>query len=133
MSLDRLAYKIECVSVLAGTSRQYSPDAFAPGSALFAASALRNIAVYDNKANRLFSEIIGRFNARRGNKLEISIAVFTETIGKILSLTTVWNINQRRTGTAMPAFGKPSTLRPTLTDEEIESVVTFLRSLEASS
>ena len=30
MSLDRLAYKIECVSALAGTGCQYGLDMFAP-------------------------------------------------------------------------------------------------------
>ena len=40
-------------------------------------------------------------------------------------------IKRGRIETAMPAFGKPSTLRPTLTDGEIESLVTFLRSWEA--
>ena len=93
--MDRLAYKIECVSALAGAGSQYSPDAFTPNPALFATSTLGNIAVYDNKANRLFSEIIGWFNARRCDELEISFAVFTETIGKILSLATFWNIVQR--------------------------------------
>ena len=89
MRLDRLAYKIECISALAGAGCQYGPDAFAPKPAFFAASALGNIAVYDNKPNRLFGEIIGWLNTRCGDKLEISFTVFTETIGKILSLTTV--------------------------------------------
>jgi len=39
-------------------------------------------------------------------------------------------IRRGRPGTSMPAFGKPSTLRPTLTDLEIESLVTFLRTWE---
>jgi len=97
MSLDRLVYKIECVSALAGTGCQYGPDAFTPGPAVFAASALGNIAVYDNKSNRLFSEIIGWLNARCGNELKISLAVLKETVGKVLSLTIVGNIVQCNT------------------------------------
>jgi hypothetical protein len=73
----------------------HSPDAFAPGSSFFAASALCNIAVYDNKPHRLLSKIIGRFNARRSNEPEISFAVFTEAICKILCRTTFRNIVQR--------------------------------------
>jgi len=95
--LNRLTYKIECVSALAGTSRQYGPDAFAPKPAVFAASALGNIAVYNNKPYRLFSEIIRRLNARRCDKSEISFAMFEEPICKILSLATFWNIVQRNT------------------------------------
>jgi len=95
MSLDRLIYKIKRTSALAGTGRQYGPDAFAPGPAFFATSALCNITVYDNKAYRLLSEIIGRFNTRCGDKLEISFAVFAKTIREILSLATFGNIAQR--------------------------------------
>jgi len=97
MSLDRLAYKIECVSALAGTGCQYSPYAFAPKPAVFAASALCNIAVYHNKPYRLLSEIIGRLNARRCDKSEISIAMCAKAIRQILSLTTFRNIVQRNT------------------------------------
>ena len=95
MSLDRLAYKIECVSALAGAGCHYGPDAFAPKPAIFAASALCNIAVYNNKPNRLLSEIICRFNAGRCDKSEISFAVCAKTICKILSLSTFRNIDQR--------------------------------------
>ena len=93
--MDRLAYKIKRISALAGTGCQYSPDAFAPNPTIFATSALCNITVYNNKTYRLLSEIIGRFNAWCCDKSEISIAVFTKTICKILSLTTAGNIDQR--------------------------------------
>jgi len=96
MRLDRLAYKFESISALAGTGCQYSPDAFAPKPAVFATSALCNIAVYNNKPNSLFSEIIGRLNTWCCDKSEISFTVFTKTICKILSLTTVGNINQHQ-------------------------------------
>ena len=62
MSLDRLIYKIKRTFVLAGAGSQYSPDAFAPGSSFFAASALCNIAVYDNKPHRLLSKLSINFN-----------------------------------------------------------------------
>ncbi|MCH9021157.1 MAG: c-type cytochrome [Planctomycetes bacterium] len=39
-------------------------------------------------------------------------------------------VKRGRTGTTMPAFGKPSTLRPTLTDTQIESLITFIRTWE---
>ncbi len=95
MSLDRLIYKIKCIPALAGTGRQYGPDAFAPKPALFAASALGNIAVYYNKAYRLFSEIICWLNAGCCDKPEIRFTVITETICKILRLATIGNISQR--------------------------------------
>ena len=47
--MDRLVYKIECIPALAGAGGQHGPDALAPRSALFAASALGNIAIYNNK------------------------------------------------------------------------------------
>ena len=102
--MDRLAYKIKRTSALAGTGSQYGPDVFTPGPAVCAASALGNIAVYDNKPYRLLSEIIGRLNARRCDKPEISFTVFTKTIGKILGLTTVGNIVQRNTKESFSAF-----------------------------
>jgi len=74
MSLDRLIYKVKRTSALAGTGSQYSPDAFAPSSAFFAASALCDMAVYDNKAYCLLSHIICRLNARRCDKAKISLA-----------------------------------------------------------
>jgi mono/diheme cytochrome c family protein len=40
-------------------------------------------------------------------------------------------IRRGRPGTSMPSFGRPSTLRPALTDMEIESLVTLLRTWEA--
>ena len=95
MSLDRLIYKVKRTSALADAGSQYGPDAFAPDSSFFAASALRNIAVYDNKPHRLLSNIICRLNTRRCNKPEISLAVFMEAICKILCLTTFRNIAQR--------------------------------------
>lgn len=93
MSLDRLIYKVKRTSALAGT---YSPDAFAPGPALFAASALRNIPVYDNKAYRLLSEIVCRLNAWRCNKSEVSVTMLAKTVSKILC----WTIWYRGVGTA---------------------------------
>jgi cbb3-type cytochrome c oxidase subunit III len=39
-------------------------------------------------------------------------------------------IRSGRSGTSMPAFGEPSTLRPLLTDDEIESVVARIRGWE---
>jgi cbb3-type cytochrome c oxidase subunit III len=41
-------------------------------------------------------------------------------------------IRRGRPGTSMPAFGRPSTLRPDLTDVEIESLVAFLRTWEVN-
>jgi cbb3-type cytochrome c oxidase subunit III len=41
-------------------------------------------------------------------------------------------IRRGRSGTSMPAFSRPSTLRPALTDAEIESLVAFLRTWEVN-
>jgi mono/diheme cytochrome c family protein len=41
-------------------------------------------------------------------------------------------IRRGRRGTSMPAFGRPSTLMPALTDAEIESLVAFLRTWEVN-
>ena len=102
--MNRLTYKFESVSALTGAGGQYGPDAFAPGSAPFASRTLGNVAVYDNKAYGLLSEIIGRFNARRCDKPEIRLAVITETTCKVLSWATVGNIVQCNAKEGVSAF-----------------------------
>lgn len=104
MSLNRLTYEFESVSALTGAGGQYRPDAFAPGSALFASRALSDVAVYDNKAYGLLSEIIGWLYTRRCDKPEIRFAVFTETISQILGWATVRNIVQCNIEESVSAF-----------------------------
>ena len=85
MSNDRLMDKIKSISTLTGVGGQYGPDAFAPSSDFFAACALSNDAVYDNKTYGLLSKISGRLYARRCSKSKKRLAMFTETLGKVLS------------------------------------------------
>lgn len=40
-------------------------------------------------------------------------------------------IRRGRSGTTMPAFGTPSVVRPALTDQEIEAITSFLRTMES--
>ncbi len=49
----------------------HRPDTLAPLSADFAAGALGHATVDDHEANRLFSQIVGRFDSGRGDKLEV--------------------------------------------------------------
>ena len=94
MSLDRLIYKIKCRVALAGAGGQHSPDAFAPGSALFAASALCNTAVYDNKPYSLFDKVISRLYIRRCDETKISVAMLAKPISQVLCLFRLRDIGQ---------------------------------------
>ncbi len=104
MSLDGLIYKVKRTSALAGTGSQYRPEAFAPGPALFAASALSNIAVYDNKAYRLLCKIVCRLNAWRCNKSEVSVTMLAKTVSEILCWTTFRDFAQRNIKERFAAF-----------------------------
>ena len=114
MSLDRLVYKIECVSALAPAGCQYGPNAFAPKSAAFAAGALGNIAIYDNKpyrfhelSNLLFkgcNSLVALFELRFkfGNVLNIELFCFgsqnsSSSFPTVLLSDKLWGLLEKNT------------------------------------
>ena len=68
MRFDRFEQEFENRSALLRTAGDGCPDAFAPAAAGFAASAWRDPPVDHDEADRLFRQIVGRFDARCGDE-----------------------------------------------------------------
>jgi len=68
VGLDGLAEVVEHGSFLLGTHGDGGPDAFARLSATLASGALGDAAVDGHQADGLFGEVVGRFDARRGQE-----------------------------------------------------------------
>ena len=79
-----MAKELEYVEATLRAGGDGCPDSFAPISARFAASALRDAAVDHDESNRLFRQIVRRLDARRGDEAEVTIAVLQETVGHVL-------------------------------------------------
>ena len=56
------------------------PNALAPHAALYAASALRDFPVENDKSICLFGQIVGRIDTGRGDEFEESVAVFAKPL-----------------------------------------------------
>ena len=68
MRFDRRQQEIEHRPALLRAGGYGGPDAFAPAAAGFAASAWRDPPVDHDEADRLFRQIVGRFDARCGDE-----------------------------------------------------------------
>ncbi len=75
VGVDGLAKVVEHGSVLLGAGGNGSPDAFAPLSAAPASGALGDAAVDDYETYGLFRQVVGRFDARRGDEAEVGFTV----------------------------------------------------------
>src|SRR5450759_590775 len=71
-----------------GAGRHRGPNAFAPATPRFAARALRDLAINDQKAELLLHAVVGRFHARSLKKGEVVPPVVAESLGEILGLRT---------------------------------------------
>ena len=71
MGLDDLDEVVEGGAALGGTGSDDRPDAFGPFPSTFAARPLCDVAVYRHKPDRLFGQVVGRFDARCGDELEV--------------------------------------------------------------
>jgi len=60
------------------------PDAFAPCAAAFAACALRDETVDDDKSYCSFGGVVGGFGAGSGDELKVRFAVVDETVAHVL-------------------------------------------------
>ena len=85
---DGRAQEFEYGATLLRARLNDSPDAFAPAASIFTAGALRDPAMDGDKANRLFRQVVGRFDIRFGDEAEIAVRVLTETLCQIESLST---------------------------------------------
>ncbi len=72
-------------TALLGARGDGRPDAFAPLSARRASRALGDFAVDDDKANRLFGEVIRRINSRRRDEFEVGLSVLAKALSDVLS------------------------------------------------
>ncbi len=78
MGEERFLKKLHQVAPGLFAGRDRCPNALAPIAALFATSALRDFAIENHEPNRLFGQIIGRIDARRGDELEERRAVLAK-------------------------------------------------------
>jgi len=74
MSLDRFQQELEYRAALLGAGGDGRPDSLAPPTARFATGALCNPTVDHHESDRLFREVVCRFDARCGDELEIGRA-----------------------------------------------------------
>jgi hypothetical protein len=74
------------------TSGYHSPDSLAPLTPGFAPCALSDVPVNDHKSDRLFGEIVRRFDSRRRDKAKVACAIFPQTLGQIPRLLAGWNL-----------------------------------------
>ena len=88
VGVNDLAKVVEYGSVLLGACADRSPDAFAPLSATPASGALGDAAVDDYETYGLFREVVGWFDARRGDEAGVGIAVEAKTPGQVLGRRT---------------------------------------------
>ncbi len=81
MSMNRVQKKLEDRTTLLGVGGDDRPDPLAPAAAGFAARALRNPAVDHHEANRLFRQVIGRFDAERPGS---AVCAYTQNLAGVI-------------------------------------------------
>ncbi len=86
MRFHRLPQEFEDRSTLLCACGDGGPDPLAPAAAGFAACALRDPAVDHDEADRLFRQVVCRFDARCGDELEVGLAMLVEAFGQVLSV-----------------------------------------------
>src|SRR5450631_477467 len=67
------------------TSCHHRPNAFEPALAFVATRALRHFAIEHHEANRLFRQVVGRFDAGSCDESQVTFAVLSETLRQVLS------------------------------------------------
>ena len=80
---DRRADELVGGSTLLTAGLNHRPDAFAPALAVFAAGALCDPAMDRHKANRLFRQVVRRFDIRLGDETEVAFRVLVETVRQV--------------------------------------------------
>ena len=84
-----------------------------------------------NFGGRLFEANCSGCHGKRGEGLEGPALNNKVFLSSVTDTFLVQTISRGRRGTVMQGFSNPSLARPVLTPEEIESIVFFIRSLEA--
>ena len=88
--MDRIEQELKGRATLLGASRNHCPDALAPPATFFAPRPLGNPSVDHHKANRLFGQVVGRLDPRRGDEAEIRGAMFAKALGQVAGMFRVW-------------------------------------------
>ena len=83
---DGIAQEGEGRARLLRASGQHGPDAFRPALAGFAPRALGDVPVQDHETNRLLRQVVGGFDAGRGDEADVTVAVLFEAAGDGLGL-----------------------------------------------
>ena len=97
MRLDRLQQELEGRSALLRAGGDVGPNVFAPAAPGFAPRALRNPAVDNCEADRLFRQVVRRFDARRGNESKVRSAVLVLPSSQVLGVLDLRNAGGRHT------------------------------------
>jgi len=84
VSADGVEKEFEWGAIVNRTGCHDGPDAFAPGAAAFAAGALRDETVDDDKSYCSFGGVVGGFGAGSGDELKVRFAVVDETVAHVL-------------------------------------------------
>ena len=84
--------EIENRATLLGAGRDDCPDPFEPALASFASRSLRYMSVDDHEANGLLGQIVGRLDAGRCDKPDVTLAVFLEATGEVPRLRRAWDV-----------------------------------------
>ena len=81
MGLDGIQQKLKRRTTLLGATGDHRPDALAPSTAFLAPRPLRNPPVDHHKANRLFRQVVGRLDPRRGDEAEVRRSMLAKAPG----------------------------------------------------
>lgn len=85
MGADSVEKEFKCRAIVNRASSHDSPDAFAPGTATFAAGALCDQTVYNYEADGAFGDVVCGADAVSGDELEVGFAVVAKAVGHVLS------------------------------------------------
>ena len=84
MRFNRFQHELEGRSALLRAGGDGGPDTLAPATPGFATCALRDPAVDNHEADRLFRQVVCRLDARCGDETEVRLAVLMEAFSQIL-------------------------------------------------
>jgi hypothetical protein len=96
MGLHGIQQEFENRPTLLGASGSHRPDAFAQSAAFLAPRPLSNPPVDDHKANRLFGQIVGRLDPRRGHEAEVCRAMLAKALGQVAGVFRVRHAGRAR-------------------------------------
>src|SRR5664280_2389065 len=102
MSMNRVQNKLESRTTLLGAGGDDRPNPLAPAAAGLAPRSLRNPPVDYHEADRLFRQVVGRLDARRGDEAEVRLSMLMKAFGQILGWPSGWHTSGCRLHHLLP-------------------------------